>query len=287
MASHALILIFIFSFSLITLIPLVNFPSLSRSFTHFSLISSQMARTKNPNSRKGKKPASLSNPPSPSLPQVHLFNNDAQKERYFTFFDSWEVLEGRFLDLDFLTSIYFPYITTFEEFGWLNFLKIHRCIYEDVVKAFYSNANDIFHKRKSSERFKTNIGSTSLEVNTILIHNRWGIPLRGENFSSWTQDFVKACQEVYEDDTITTRIKNTTRMSLNTRILHLICCKMLVPRHGSFASISNVDLWLMQCIMAKRRPNLCILLINQMIDSFSRKNRTLPYGMAISDLLDK
>ena len=62
---------------------------------------------------------------------------------------------------------------------------------------------------------------------------------------------------------------------------------MLVPRNGSFASVSKVDLWLMQYIMARHRPNLCILIINQMNESFNGKNRTLPYGMAISALLDK
>ena len=62
---------------------------------------------------------------------------------------------------------------------------------------------------------------------------------------------------------------------------------MLVPRNDSFVVVSKMDLWLMQCIMAKQRLNLCILIINQMIESFNGKNKKLPYGMAISALLDK
>lgn len=135
-------------------------------------------------------------------------------------------------------------------------------------------------------KVQADIGTTYFEVSTSLLHNCWGIPLHGENYSSWTQYCVKACQEVFEDDIIETRIKDTTRMNLNTRILHLICCQMLVPRNGSYSSMTKLDLWLMQCIMARKRPNLCILLINQMIESFSGKNRTLPYGMALSELLD-
>ena len=32
---------------------------------------------------------------------------------------------------------------------------------------------------------------------------------------------------------------------------------------------------------------MCLLMINLMIESFNGKNRSLPYGMAVSELLDK
>ena len=49
----------------------------------------------------------------------------------------------------------------------------------------------------------------------------------------------------------------------------------------------SARLMVMQCIMARKRPKLCIVIINQMIKSFSGNKRSLPYGMALSDLLEK
>lgn len=94
--------------------------------------------------------------------------------------------EGRYLDLTFLESIDFPYIQTFKEFSWWDFLTIHICIYEDAIKAFYSNADNTYHKRKLDKKFKTNIGDSHIEVTLTLIHNRFEIPLDGEDYASWT-----------------------------------------------------------------------------------------------------
>jgi len=63
-------------------------------------------------------------------------------------------------------------------------LTIHRCIYEDVVRAFYSNADNMYHKKKSDKKFKTNIRESLIEVTLTLINNRFGIPLDGEDYAS-------------------------------------------------------------------------------------------------------
>lgn len=39
--------------------------------------------------------------------------------------------------------------------------------------------------------------------------------------------------------------------------------------------------------MTKRRPNLSLLIVNHMIESFRGNKLSLPYGMALSDLLEK
>ena len=62
---------------------------------------------------------------------------------------------------------------------------------------------------------------------------------------------------------------------------------MLIPRSGNFLEVTRMDLWLMQCIMAKRKPNLSLLIVNHMIDSFRGNKRSLPQGMALSNLLEK
>jgi len=39
--------------------------------------------------------------------------------------------------------------------------------------------------------------------------------------------------------------------------------------------------------MAKKRPNLSLLIVNHMINSFRGNKRSLTYGMTLSDLLGK
>ena len=102
--------------------------------------------------------------------------------------------------------------------------------------------DNTYHKRKLDKKFKRNIGDTHFEVTILLIHNKFGIPIDGEDYASWTQDYVKASQEVIGDNTITTRITDTSKMDLNTRILHLIFYQMLYPRSGSFSLVTRLDL---------------------------------------------
>lgn len=200
-----------------------------------------MARTKNLG--KGKR---VENPnPKRSThgkSSLRLFDRAFQHDKYLQRFDFHEVLHGRCLDIEFLESIKFPYINTFKTLGWWNFLTIHRVVLEDVIHAFYSNASNLFNARRFEERFKTNIGDTYFEVNTNSIHNTYGIPKGGEEYTAWTQNYVTACQVIFEDDTITTHIVDTTRLSFHNRLFHLIFCQMLVLRNGNFAQVTRLDL---------------------------------------------
>ena len=94
---------------------------------------------------------------------------------------------------------------------------IHRCIYEDVVRAFYSSVDNMYHRKKSDKKFKTNIRESLIEVTLTLINNHFGIPLDGEDYASWTQDYVQTSKEVIGDDSLTSKITDTTSMDLNTR----------------------------------------------------------------------
>ena len=194
---------------------------------------------------KGKESTSSSHPPSQPRPQIQFFNSEGQQERYSILFESREVLEGCYLDLTFLESIDFLNIQTFKEFGWWDFLTIYRCIYEDAVRVFYLNVDNTYHKRKLDKKFKTNIGDSPIEVTLILIHNHFGILLDGEDYASWTQDYVQASKEVIGDDSITSKITDTTSIDLNTRLFHLICCQIIHLRSGNFSLVTRLDLWLL------------------------------------------
>ena len=51
-------------------------------------------------------------------------------------FAHYKVKAGKVIRFDLLESFTFPYLDTFEDFCWTNYLKM---IYENLVKVFYYN----------------------------------------------------------------------------------------------------------------------------------------------------
>ena len=70
-----------------------------------------------------------------------------------------EVRVGRVIRFELLESINFLYLSTFEEFGWTNYLKMNALVYENLVRAFYCNSELVRRQgapsRSYSDRFKT------------------------------------------------------------------------------------------------------------------------------------
>jgi len=135
-------------------------------------------------------------------------------EHYSNLFDSRDIILKRYINISSLELINFPYLGILRDFGWWDFISLHKDAYIDVVRVFYSNANNTFNGRKLDIRFRTNACGRSFEVNTSLIHNLFGIPKGGEGYQSWTFNFTEATQVVFEDKTLTRCIDNTFRLHL-------------------------------------------------------------------------
>ena len=215
-----------------------------------------------------------------------LAANPMNLERFQSLFANREVILGRVLDIAFLESTRFPYLEHFRVFGWLDFILLHRDIYIDAVRMCYSNASNAYHRNNFDDRFKSRVCGKSFEINRSLIHNLFGIPEGGLLYESWSFNVVEATQVVFEDESLTHFIDSTSHLSMMHRLLHLICVHILVPRKGNFSSVTKEDLWLMYNIITRQRVDLCAIIVHEMIGVFSRKNRSLPYAMAISLILE-
>ena len=79
--------------------------------------------------------------------------------RFDDTFTHRDVKDGRVIRFELLESINFPYLSTFEEFGWTNYLKMNATVYENLVRAFYYNSELVPRQnapsRSYSDRFKT------------------------------------------------------------------------------------------------------------------------------------
>ena len=79
--------------------------------------------------------------------------------RFDDTFAHQDVKASKVIRFELLESINFPYLSTFEEFGWTNYLKMNALVYENLVRAFYSNSELVPRQNTPNhsyfDRFKT------------------------------------------------------------------------------------------------------------------------------------
>ena len=88
-----------------------------------------------------KRIGSLPNLPKCQKPSFSAnFRTAIAQTRFDDMFAHWDVKAGRVIRFELLESINFSYLSTFEEFGWKNYLKMNAPVYENLVRAFYCNS---------------------------------------------------------------------------------------------------------------------------------------------------
>ena len=68
------------------------------------------------------------------------FRTAIAQTRFDDTFAHRDIKAGRVIHFELLESINFSYLSTFEEFGWKNYLKMNAPVYENLVRAFYYNS---------------------------------------------------------------------------------------------------------------------------------------------------
>ena len=82
----------------------------------------------------------------PNLPKCQKpsfsanFRTTIAQTRFDNTFAYRDVKAGRVIHFELLESINFPYLSTFEEFGWNNYMKMNAPVYENLVRTFYCNS---------------------------------------------------------------------------------------------------------------------------------------------------
>ena len=86
------------------------------------------------------------------------FRTVMAQTRFDDIFAHRNVKAERVIRFELLEYINFPYLSTFEEFGWTNYLKMNALVYENLVKAFYYNSELVPRQntpnRSYTDRFK-------------------------------------------------------------------------------------------------------------------------------------
>ncbi|XVF48040.1 hypothetical protein PTKIN_Ptkin03bG0158500 [Pterospermum kingtungense] len=167
------------------------------------------------------------------------FMDDDQHFRYEDFFVNCVVKAGRVIDLDFLKSIKFPYLKVFDEFGWTNFVSSKKEVYDELIKAFYSNAVKV-----GGDCFRTYIMRKEYVINRGIIVDALGMADDGEVYEAYrkhkTLSFAKVVLRKNNLQKVPTYV---TVFNMNERLLHLIVPHIVDPSETSYASIQRRDFW--------------------------------------------
>ena len=80
-----------------------------------------------------------STPIPPSLSSSTLFSSDEQRIRYYSLFQSHQILDPKYLDLEFFDREAFDCYQVFQNTGLIPFMSLKLPHYPKLVRVFYSN----------------------------------------------------------------------------------------------------------------------------------------------------
>ena len=115
-----------------------------------------------------------------------------------------DIKAGRVIHFELLESINFSYLSTFEEFGWTNYLKMNAPIYENLVRAFYCNSKLVPRQntpsRSYSDRFKTFLIGNKYVISQQIIDDALNLDDFGE--TNTKVDILDLAKSVFNDESL-------------------------------------------------------------------------------------
>ena len=147
---------------------------------------------------------------SPNLPKRQKpsfsanFRTAIAQTRFDDTFVHRDVKVGRVIHFELLESINFPYLNTFEEFGWKNYLKMNAPVYDNLVRAFYCNSElvprQITPNHSYTDRFKTFLMGSEYMISRQTIADTLNLDYSGE--TNTKVDILDLAKSVFDDETL-------------------------------------------------------------------------------------
>ncbi|KAG2375598.1 uncharacterized protein HKW66_Vig0162480 [Vigna angularis] len=226
-------------------------------------------------------------PLSPPLTSNELFSNDDQYERFSTHFFERPILQGKYVDVDFFGDGTFEFFDILTKAGLIDFVAYRRHYYPELVRVFYSNM-----RVSDSGVIRTEVKKVKITIKPSLFHKLTSIPSVGARFEGnlvdeWKDEYnsVSARQLICKPGSnIQGRILAGT-MKFQTRILHYVLCRILVPRSTNVAQATEEDIMLLWALMNSVQINWGHLIRNRMKRA-TRDNAQLPYPHLITTFME-
>ncbi|XP_056694494.1 uncharacterized protein [Spinacia oleracea] len=219
------------------------------------------------------------------IPDIRFKNEDYQK-LFQVKFGERSVWPGKNIDFESFTKGNAEIVHEWFSFqGWDVLLQYKGTVWEDLVREFYTHIEP-FGKKEGFLR--TWVRDVTIYLDDEKLGHILGIPHEGiydDPGLSWSKhtDFkIQDCVKALLDDDDSTRDTKPLIQELPplNRLLHLLIHGTLNPGPGRKSSLTYLDVFIMFCILLKKKMNLPRMIINN-IRSAHKESRTnnLPYGM--------
>ena len=179
--------------------------------------------------------------------------------------------------MEFFSDETFDCIQAFQNLGLLPFMSLQLPIYPELVKAFYCNL-EIQDNTLISEVF-----GIKMVIDQSLFHDLTqlssdGVPFEGTLNDDWKFDFsaYDARQLVCTNHADMTGRLLAGSLAFESRILHYLIVRILLPRSSNLAQVSEEDLVIMWAFHTGRQLDWAHLVRYRMHKAL-RLNAPLPY----------
>ena len=185
-------------------------------------------------------------PIPPSLSSSTLFSSDEQPIRYSSLFQSRQILDPKYLDLEFFDGETFDCYQVFQNTGLILFMSLKLPYYHELVRFFYSNLKIQDGTLISEVHGIPMIIDESLFFSLTQLPSQ-GAPFEGTLVDDWKFDYSShnACHMVCIDQVDMTGKLLAGSLTFDCRVMHYIIVRILMPRSSNLAQASEEDLILM------------------------------------------
>jgi hypothetical protein len=218
--------------------------------------------------------------------------NEESLIAYRTKFTLRSVPFPRPVDFKFFDVSHIELQPLFARLGWHKFVACNLPMYPRLVKLFYAN---LYHPNpKLRLTYKCELFGHNFVVSPESIRRTFRLP-KGDfecfDTHGWCEfedfDPVSALQQICERPDISVAYKpKISELSLMSRLIHNIIVHTLLPRKGSFSSLSYIDIFLIWCILNGKKIDLGHVICSHMSNCRKAKDKDscLPYGMHLTML---
>ncbi|GAV81444.1 hypothetical protein CFOL_v3_24899 [Cephalotus follicularis] len=196
---------------------------------------------------------------------------------------------GRNIELDFCSSD-FSFVSWLEDLHLIPLVQISDPFYIKLVKEFYSNLrmvsspNEEFALSSSvkGERIYLNariLASILHNPHTglyIFEHKKWP-EVEGFHPNQILSLLYPNDPNIHPNMALT-----TNRLLVDHRLLHHLIVHQILPTGGGYAKLSQMQVFLMWCILSKIEFCFPLLMLKTMVRAFSQKKSILPFGSILT-----
>ncbi|GAV81494.1 hypothetical protein CFOL_v3_24949 [Cephalotus follicularis] len=200
-----------------------------------------------------------------------------------------QVMGGRNIDYDFCSSE-FAFVSWLENLHLLPLVQISNPFYIKLVKDFYSNLKMVSDQNQEfavtsvvkGQRmyFDARILASILHIPHsgiyVFEHKKWP-EVEGFHPNQILSILYPNDPNVHPNMALT-----TNRLSVDHRLLHHLIVHQILPTGGGYAKLSQMQVFIMWCIISKIEFCFPLLILKTMVRAFSQKKSVLPYGSLLT-----